>query len=151
MLEAGVSSRANDVYAWGVLLWSMLAGSRPWAGMSHTAVVHAVCGQRRQLVFPPDTPEALLMLGQACLSYDAAERPSFQVRLRLQSVCACEVPASPQCVTAAMSAPPCAAQRDHACWPVAHPLTSCWLPPTPHLVRHTLHTTGHPGGAAAAA
>lgn len=46
--------------------------------MSHQAVVKAVCIDKLQLQFPADAPEALVALGQACMSYDPDERPSFE-------------------------------------------------------------------------
>jgi hypothetical protein len=42
------------------------------------AVVNAVCCDKKQLQFPDDAPEALVMLGRACMAYNAAERPTFQ-------------------------------------------------------------------------
>jgi hypothetical protein len=42
------------------------------------AVVNAVCCDKKQLQFPDDAPEALVMLGRACMAYIAAERPTFQ-------------------------------------------------------------------------
>jgi hypothetical protein len=65
----------------------MVNGSRAWAGLSHSAVVQAVCVQRLQLQFPPDSPEALSMLGQACLSYDPADRPTFEDILEVLEPC----------------------------------------------------------------
>ena len=56
----------------------MVSSSRAWAGMSHQAVVKAVCINKLQLQFPSNAPEALVALGQACMAYDAAERPSFE-------------------------------------------------------------------------
>ena len=51
---------------------------RAWAGLSHHGVVHAVCVQRQRLQFPPDAPEALVELGQACMSYEPKDRPTFK-------------------------------------------------------------------------
>ncbi|WIA09457.1 hypothetical protein OEZ85_008858 [Tetradesmus obliquus] len=78
MLEHGICSKAADVYSFGVLLFQMAASSRAWAGLSHQAVVQAVCVQRLQLAFPSATPEAIVMLGEACLAHEPKDRPSFQ-------------------------------------------------------------------------
>jgi hypothetical protein len=56
----------------------MCVGRRPWAGMSHAAVVHAVCVQQRRLEFGPDADEGAAMLARACMARDPEERPSFR-------------------------------------------------------------------------
>jgi hypothetical protein len=38
LLAGGLLGKAADVYAFGVLLWQMWSGSRPWAGMRHHQV-----------------------------------------------------------------------------------------------------------------
>lgn len=83
MLEHGQMSKAVDVYSFGVLLWQMLSSSRAWAGMSHAAVVHAVCVAQTQLRFPPDAPEGLVQLASACLNPDPTHRPSFAEMLEV--------------------------------------------------------------------
>jgi hypothetical protein len=50
---------------------------RAWAGLSHQGVVLAVCVKRQQLKFPPEAPEALVALGQACMASEPEARPSF--------------------------------------------------------------------------
>jgi hypothetical protein len=64
-----------------VLLWQMAYGNRPWAGLSHAAIVRAVCVERRQLAFAPrpggDGPGAIELLASACMAHDPAERPTF--------------------------------------------------------------------------
>jgi hypothetical protein len=55
----------------------MCVGLRPWAGMSHAAVIKAVCADRRALAFGDETPEGVRLLAQAAMARDPAERPSF--------------------------------------------------------------------------
>lgn len=38
LLLQGQMSKKVDVYSWGVLLWEMYCGCRPFAGMSHSQV-----------------------------------------------------------------------------------------------------------------
>lgn len=56
----------------------MVTSSRAWAGMSHVAVVNAVCSQKLQLQFLNDSPDGLVLLGQACMNFEPADRPSFR-------------------------------------------------------------------------
>jgi serine/threonine protein kinase len=44
LLGRGLLGKAADVYSFGVLLWQMWTGSRPWAGLSHHQV-YEVGGQ----------------------------------------------------------------------------------------------------------
>jgi serine/threonine protein kinase len=70
-------TRASDVWAFGVLLWSMWVGARPWSGMTHGEIVAAVARDGKALVWPDDAPEGLAALGEACLARDPADRPTF--------------------------------------------------------------------------
>jgi hypothetical protein len=55
--------------------------------MSHSAVVQAVCVKKQTLQFPADSPGPLSMLGQACLSHDPADRPTFSDILEILEPC----------------------------------------------------------------
>ena len=43
LLTTGRLSKSVDVYAFGVLLWEMCTGKRPWAGMMQMQVRLASC------------------------------------------------------------------------------------------------------------
>lgn len=63
----------------------MVSSSRAWAGLSHARVIQLVCVERMGLIFPPDTPDALVMLGTACMAFDPADRPTFEDILEVGS------------------------------------------------------------------
>jgi hypothetical protein len=73
-----VGVQASDVYAFGVLLWEMMAGCRAWASMKHAQVMHCIVVEQRSLVFPPHTPADYAHFAMRCLSHEASERPTFE-------------------------------------------------------------------------
>lgn len=77
LLARGELSPAADVYAFGVCLWQMWTGARPWHGLTHAQIVRAVTAEGRALAWPANAPEGLVALGEACLSRDPADRPTF--------------------------------------------------------------------------
>lgn len=90
LLTAGKLSKAADVYAFGVLLWEMYTGKRPWAGMLQMQVIFAVTIRRRKLAFPAGAKEEhprFVSLAEDCMCAEAEGRPSFEeVRERLKVV-----------------------------------------------------------------
>ncbi len=87
VLASCLVSRAADSYSFGVLLWQMLTGCRPWQGMGVDAVREAVARQRRALEVPADAPPELAALCRECMAWEPAARPSMaQVEARLQQL-----------------------------------------------------------------
>lgn len=80
VLQRQTVSRAADVWSFGVLLWQLCVGARPWRGASAAAVIHAVCVERAGLEFEahPHVPECLQLLASACMARDPSQRPSFE-------------------------------------------------------------------------
>ncbi len=74
---AGKLSKAADVYAFGVLLWEMWTGSRPWSGLLQMQVIFHVTIQRKRLEFPEDTPGELKELALECMAREPKQRPRF--------------------------------------------------------------------------
>jgi hypothetical protein len=73
LLLNGHMSKAVDVFSFGVIVWEMYCGCRPYAGMSHSQVLHAI-GMGRLLQLPQDMPAPLRDLLAACMARDPAKR-----------------------------------------------------------------------------
>jgi hypothetical protein len=55
--------QATDAYSFGVLLWQMWTGSRPWPGLRAWEVARAV-SDGGTLAFPEGTPAAIRSIGE---------------------------------------------------------------------------------------
>lgn len=83
LLTTGKLSKSADVYAFGVLLWEMYTGQRPWSGLGQMQVIFHLTQRKKRLQFPSGTPPQLQALGTRCMSAEATERPKFDEILRL--------------------------------------------------------------------
>lgn len=72
----GTMSRATDVYAFGMLLWEMVSGKKPYEDMHQGEIIQCV-SQGLRPVWPPDCFPHLEYLGKRCLAHNPDERPSF--------------------------------------------------------------------------
>ncbi|KAK9811611.1 hypothetical protein WJX72_006916 [[Myrmecia] bisecta] len=88
LLREGRLSKAADVYAFGVLLWSMYIGQRPWGELRHVQIIaQKMMGKTSALEFPESTPKAYKALAEACMDPDDKKRPTFaQVVAQLKPI-----------------------------------------------------------------
>ncbi|KAG2443915.1 hypothetical protein HXX76_002255 [Chlamydomonas incerta] len=73
---SGTMSKATDVFAFGMLLWEMVTGKKPYENMTQGEVIQSVSqGLRPQ--WPPDCFPHLEYLGKRCIAHNPADRPTF--------------------------------------------------------------------------
>jgi serine/threonine protein kinase len=92
LLENGISkkSKAGDVYAFGIILFEILTGQRPYIMSQYDWVLkNVVEGRRPVLPEGVQLPQGSQELMSSCWDADPATRPSFdEIKLRLSVVLA---------------------------------------------------------------
>ena len=66
-----------DIYSFGIILWEMLTGEKPFAKMNAAQLAIAVCQRGERPPLPKDCPEKLKNLIQSCWNQDPERRPRF--------------------------------------------------------------------------
>lgn len=77
LLVDGHLSKACDVYGYGVIVWEMYSGQRPFGGLTHGQILHAV-STGKMLSISPSCPSPLKAFLQKCMAPKADDRPTFQ-------------------------------------------------------------------------
>ncbi len=76
-----------DIYALGVLLVELWSGQRPFEGQSLFDIVRVVGVEKTHPPIPLTVPEEVGTLAKACMSWEAAQRPTCaQVLKRLMAI-----------------------------------------------------------------
>ncbi|PRW58005.1 kinase [Chlorella sorokiniana] len=101
LLREGLLTSAADVWAFGVLLWSMYTGEQPFSGQHPVAIITQVSALPRcPLELPADAPAGFRELFERCTSYEREARPTFHEILDalapMVEAAEAEAPPSPQ-------------------------------------------------------
>lgn len=96
-LEGSCMTKKVDVYAFGVILWQLCSGSKPFEGLQPAQVVVMV-SKGAQLVMPHTVPSHFTEMFEQCCARDPSLRPGFEtvvptfVRLALPETVASRPP-----------------------------------------------------------
>ncbi|KAA6429761.1 MAG: hypothetical protein FRX49_00193 [Trebouxia sp. A1-2] len=86
LLRDNFLTKAADVYAFGILLWEMCTGQKPWVGLKEQEIITKVVQNEKQPLFPRDTPAAFKVVANQCLAADMTLRPSASSLIRILGV-----------------------------------------------------------------
>ncbi|CAI2164085.1 14558_t:CDS:2 [Funneliformis geosporum] len=76
VLQGNPITKASDVYSFGILMWTLSAGIRPWCKRPHDLkLASEICnGLRPEII--DGTPNAYIQLMTQCLQSDPLRRPT---------------------------------------------------------------------------
>lgn len=81
VITEATHSKAADVYSFGVMLFELVSGMKPYVGMHYAQIVASITSGKLLQLLPEQAshlPASLKQLLAACLAANPAQRPSFQ-------------------------------------------------------------------------
>lgn len=78
VVKDGTISKSADVYALGMLLWQMVTGQQPFAGLGAAQIMYGKQQGTLSLQWPANMYSPLRKLGELCLDSDPRARPTAE-------------------------------------------------------------------------
>ena len=77
LLEANIFTQKTDVYAFGLIIWEVLTGEIPWAGLNGMQIGMKLLAQNARPPVPDGAPDDLVQLMTRCWAREPERRPAF--------------------------------------------------------------------------
>lgn len=77
LLHEGKVSKSADVYAFGIIMWELWTGQRPYSGCTSVQVIAQRLMGRSGLTFPSNAPRDYVALAKCCMADNQLDRPTF--------------------------------------------------------------------------
>ena len=77
LLQSNTFTEKTDVYAYGMIVFEVLAGDTPWSGLNQMQIMMQVCIQKDRPKLDGGAPADLVALMQRCWDHEPDARPTF--------------------------------------------------------------------------
>ena len=77
LLQSNTFTEKTDVYAYGMIVFEVLAGDTPWSGLNQMQIMMQVCIQKDRPKIDGGAPADLVALMQRCWDHEPDARPTF--------------------------------------------------------------------------
>ena len=77
LLDSNTFTEKTDVYAYGMVVFEVLAGDLPWAGLGYPQIITQVLVKGSRPPPPEGAPADLVALMQRCWGHEPDTRPTF--------------------------------------------------------------------------